>query len=69
MTYVIAFVIHDVCAAWVWTDARKRDWTGDGFANAPWKWALGTLLLWIIAFPMYLMRRGKRPLVNATSLT
>jgi len=66
MDYAIGFLIQGVCAIWVYSDAQKRDWNGDGFANKPWKWAIGVLLLWIIAFPVYLLRRGKRPLLTET---
>jgi hypothetical protein len=46
---------------WVAVDASKRDWSQDKFANRPWKWILGCLLLWIVAFPVYLARRGNAP--------
>jgi hypothetical protein len=45
----------------VYRDARKRDWNGDGFANKPWKWALGAATLWYFTLPLYLMRRRGRP--------
>jgi hypothetical protein len=46
---------------WVAIDAGKRDWSQDKFANRPWKWILGCLLVWIVAFPVYLFRRGDAP--------
>jgi len=63
LTYAISCAFTLACAAWIWLDAKKRDWTGDGFANKPWKWALGTAILWIIAFPLYVLRRRKRSLL------
>ena len=45
----------------VYRDAKKRDWNGDGFANKPWKWALGTATIWYVTLPLYLMRRRRRP--------
>ena len=46
---------------WVGVDASKRDWRNHGFANATWKWVVGMLLLWIVAFPVYLAQRGRVP--------
>ncbi len=46
---------------WVGVDASHRDWSGHGFANATWKWVVGSLLLWIVAFPVYLAQRGRVP--------
>ena len=34
----------------------------DKFANHPWKWVVGCVFLWIVAFPAYLIRRGNAPL-------
>jgi hypothetical protein len=47
---------------WVATDASGRDWSGNSFASSAAVWALGTLLLWIIVFPVYLASRGNAPL-------
>jgi hypothetical protein len=47
---------------WVAIDADKRDWSNDRFANHPWKWVVGCVFLWIVAFPAYLIRRGNAPL-------
>ena len=46
---------------WVYFDAKGRDWTGDKVATSPFTWAAGTLLLWIIIFPVYLAKRSRRP--------
>ena len=56
------FLLQVVLTAWVYQDARRRDWKGDRFADTPFKWALGALFLWPLAVPVYLHRRGKRPL-------
>ena len=58
------FLLQLALTAWVYLDARKRDWKGDRFADTPFKWALGAFFLWIVAVPVYLHRRGKRPLVD-----
>jgi hypothetical protein len=58
------FLLQLVLTGWVYQDARKRDWRGDRFADTPFKWALGAFFLWIVAVPVYLHRRGKRPLVD-----
>ena len=47
---------------WVAVDSSGRDWSDDRFANSPTKWVIGTLLLWIIVFPVYVARRGRAPL-------
>lgn len=50
------------CGIWVYFDAKAigaRKGLLPGFFNiGPIGWALGTLLLWIIAFPLYLIKRG-----------
>ena len=61
MDIIIGFSFNALCALWVYFDASKRDWSSDKFANRPWKWAVGTMFLWLIAFPVYVLRRGKRP--------
>ena len=58
MSLVIALVILG-SASWVGYDASQRDWSRSSFANRPWKWVLGTVLLWIVVFPLYLIQRGK----------
>jgi hypothetical protein len=44
---------------WVVADANQRDWRGNRFADATWKWVLGCLLLWIVVFPIYLVQRTR----------
>lgn len=58
MSSVIALVVVGT-TLWVAFDAKDRDWSGYGFANRPWKWVVGCLLLWIVAFPLYLARRNR----------
>jgi hypothetical protein len=47
---------------WVGVDSSGREWSGDRFANSTAKWVIGSLLLWIVVFPVYLARRGRAPL-------
>jgi hypothetical protein len=42
-----------VTAVWVFADARRK------LIAKPLRWALGTLILWIVIFPWYLVRRQK----------
>jgi hypothetical protein len=56
---VLALLVVVASAAWVAYDSSQRDWRRSSFANRPWKWVVGTLLLWIIVFPLYLVQRGK----------
>jgi hypothetical protein len=63
--WLLFFLIVVPTTIWVWFDAKERDWSRDGFANSPTKWAIGSLLLWIIVFPMYLARRGRAQKLGA----
>jgi hypothetical protein len=60
MQAVIALVIIGT-TIWIGFDASGRDWTQNRFCNATWKWVVGCLLLWIVAFPAYLVQRGRVP--------
>ena len=51
-----------VTTLWVAYDASQRDWRSSSFANRAWKWVAGSLLLWIVVFPVYLFKRGSVPL-------
>jgi hypothetical protein len=46
---------------WVGIDASGRDWTGNKFAKSTAQWVIGSLFLWIVAFPAYLVYRGRVP--------
>lgn len=50
------------CAIWVYVDARRigaRKGLIPGFLDiGPIGWAVGTVLFWILAFPLYLAQRG-----------
>jgi hypothetical protein len=52
---------HFGSVIWVGFDARKRDFSGSKFASKTWQWVVGTLLIWIIVFPVYLFKRGNAP--------
>lgn len=47
---------------WVGADASKRDWRNDRFASSTAHWVIGSLLLWIVVFPLYLSQRTHAPL-------
>ncbi len=51
---------------WVGVDASKRDWRG-GSGTAT--WVVGCILLWIVFFPIYLVKRGRAPLKDAPAGT
>ena len=53
-----------VAVVWVAYDSSRRDWRGVGFADASWKWVAGVLLLWFVAFPLYLVYRRRAPLTG-----
>lgn len=64
MTGLILLVVVGT-SIWVGIDASKRDWGNDSFANGTATWVIGSLLLWIVVFPLYLSRRGKATLKGA----
>lgn len=47
---------------WVAYDSGRYDWKQTGFAKARWQWIVGTLLAWIVMFPIYLFQRSRAPL-------
>jgi hypothetical protein len=52
------------CAGTLWVafDARRFDWHRNTFCDRVWKWVVGCLFLFGIAFPAYLWQRRKVPL-------
>lgn len=62
---LIGLLVVAGSAIWVLTDAADRDWLpGNSFTKA-WTWALATLILWIVAFPLYLVERRHAPRIGA----
>ena len=57
----IFFLVVLSTSVWVGVDANTRDWSGTPVADKTWKWVLGSLVLWIIVFPVYLMKCGETP--------
>jgi len=47
---------------WVGFDAQARDFSHNSLGSGTSQWVLGTLLLWLIVFPIYLVARGRVPL-------
>ena len=66
MRYLFELLLQTALAGWIYQDATKRDWRGDRFADTPWMWCLGAFFLWPLVGPVYLFRRGKRPLAGGT---
>jgi hypothetical protein len=56
---VIMLLVVVGTTIWVGMDASQREWKKgqDGTTS----WVIGCLLLWIIAFPWYLSKRGSAP--------
>src|SRR3954453_16897189 len=50
---------------WVGIDAAGRDFSQSKFASSTAQWVIGSLGLWIVAFPAYLVLRGRAPLKRA----
>jgi hypothetical protein len=53
---------------WMGIDASARDFSGNRFADTTWKWVVGGLGLWVVAFPVYLVHRGRVPRKGAGSI-
>jgi hypothetical protein len=53
---VLSIVI--ITSIWVGFDVRSRRRDGDT-KDAVWSWVAGSLLLWIVVFPMYLWSRSR----------
>jgi uncharacterized protein DUF2510 len=63
---LIAIVVI-ASTVWVAVDAGSFDWSSSGVARRPATWALGVFLLWIVFFPLYLVKRGSAPRKGATA--
>jgi hypothetical protein len=50
---------------WVGIDASHRDFSRSSFTRSTVGWIAGSLLLWIVVFPVYLVQRKKAPLKQA----
>jgi hypothetical protein len=57
------WIIVVVSAIWVYIDAKqigvRKGLISGMFDNGPGVWCAGTLLLWIVVFPAYLIKRGE----------
>lgn len=47
---------------WVGVDASGRDFSQSGVARSTAGWVLGSLLLWLVVFPLYIAQRSHVPL-------
>jgi hypothetical protein len=64
MVGLIVVLIVAGTTIWVGFDSAKRDWNeGSGTLV----WVLGSILLWIVVFPLYLVKRGRAPLKGAAA--
>lgn len=54
-------------AIFVAADAHGRDLSQSKLARSATGWFFGTLLLWIVFFPMWLAKRGTYPRKNAAA--
>ena len=64
-TYSLFYVFEVLCAVWVYQDAKSKN------LPTPLRWSMGTLLIWVVVFPWYLVRRQRVtascPFVEANS--
>ena len=65
----LVWLVVIVTSIWVFVDARKigvKKGQVQGLANlSPGGWLVACLLLWIIAFPVYLFKRSQFKAINA----
>jgi hypothetical protein len=61
MTALVLLVIL-ATTLWLRIDASRRDWTGSSFARSVGVWVFGSLAMWIVIFPLYLVMRARVPL-------
>jgi hypothetical protein len=70
MAGLVIFLL--ILATWVWValDANKRDWsqTKQGPETTV-GWIISVVFLWIIFFPLYVIRRREAPLLSEASVT
>jgi hypothetical protein len=65
---LLAMLVLVGTTVWMGIDASARDFSGNRFADATWKWVVGGLGLWVVAFPVYLVHRGRVPRKGAGSV-
>jgi hypothetical protein len=63
----LALLIIVGTTIWVGFDAAGRDFSQSKFARSTAQWVIGSLGLWIVAFPAYLVLRGRAPLKLAAA--
>jgi hypothetical protein len=54
---IVLFIVI-ITSVWVGFDVRRRRRAADT-QDAAWSWVLGSLLLWIVVFPLYLWSRSR----------
>jgi hypothetical protein len=47
---------------WLGFDPSHRDWRHSSFARSAAIWVFGSLAMWIVIFPLYLVMRQRAPL-------
>ena len=58
----LLFVMVLCISAWVYSDAKSRE------SSSPVLWAIGCLLIFIVVFPLYLIMRPPRKVINRSAL-
>jgi hypothetical protein len=63
----LVFLVIFATTAWVGLDASRRDWSASSFARSAGVWVFGSLAMWIVIFPLYLLLRARAPLKDPES--
>ena len=62
---ILGILLIVASTAWLGVDASKRDWSDSKVAKNVPTWIVGSLLLWILIFPLYFfVERKKAPLLE-----
>jgi hypothetical protein len=65
MLFTLILLVVVGSTIWVGFDASKREW-GSG-SGTP-RWVLGCILLWLVVFPIYLVKRTRVPLKDESRI-
>jgi hypothetical protein len=60
----LVFLVIFATTLWLGVDASRRDWSSSTFARSAGVWVFGSLAMWIVIFPLYLLTRARAPLKN-----
>ena len=71
MLFLLVLIVVIATSIWVFTDAKGRIDSGEHLEpiESATGWAWGCILLWIVFFPWYLMRKSNSTVTTKPTLT